>query len=56
LKLRSDESLSNLAFNFNLRHYSEEAQRQLADEQVRSSIAFGALEAGAYTRPLFSST
>ena len=47
LKLKYDEPLSNFAFNFNLRPYAS-----------GKSVCYNApvLEAGAYTRPLFSST
>jgi hypothetical protein len=51
LKLQSDELLSNLDFNFNLRRYSK--VQPLSGEDLSAP---GALEAGAYTRPLFSST
>jgi hypothetical protein len=51
LKLKFDDPLPNFAFKFNLRRYNE----------VMSFHACGAnvgdmYEAGAYTRPLFSST
>jgi hypothetical protein len=41
LKLQYDEPLSNFAFNFDLRHYTEEEKKRKAAE----------MEAGAYTPP-----
>jgi hypothetical protein len=48
LKLEFDVLLSNFAFKLNLRRYTK--VQQLARVWARR------LEAGAYTRPLFSST
>ena len=49
LKLKYDEPLSNFAFKFNLRHYNEwDEEKQANKVQL--------YRAGAYTRPLFSST
>jgi hypothetical protein len=61
LKLRYDIPLSNCAFKFNLRHY------RMALTMGGAPVCLGggreccdakrsALEAGAYTRPLFGST
>jgi len=62
LKLEFAEQLSNLAFNFNLRRYSEE-NLKLAMEEKRLGMELEAarevepmLEAGAYTRYHFRST
>jgi hypothetical protein len=61
LTLEYDEVLSTFAFNFNLRRYMK-AQVEAADEakagvQTQLSQATAEkLEAGAYTRPLLSST
>jgi hypothetical protein len=44
LKLVRDDPLTNFAFKFNLRRYNEVAHPQDVNQ------------AGAYTRPLFSST
>ena len=46
LKLKYGKLLSSFAFRFNLRRYTEGVLRFCCDE----------LQAGAYTRPLFSST
>jgi hypothetical protein len=48
LELQYDERLSSFAFNLNLRHYKKGA----ADTDMHSRHYW----AGAYTRPLFSST
>jgi hypothetical protein len=55
LKLESDEVLSTYAFKFNLRRYNteEEEQQQEESDGGGDSDQSGA---GAYTRPLFSST
>ena len=45
LKLNHDKLLSRLAFNFNLRRYT-----------MAERFGMEGLKAGAYTRPLFSST
>jgi len=75
LKLKYDQLLSNLAFNFNLRRYIKGLELSV-DEALavwRSQFSYGrmadfmrehtyhvrhtyGLEAGAYTRPLSSST
>ena len=47
LKLEDDEPLSNVAFNCNLRRYTE---------GVTEMITMFNVTAGAYTRPLLSST
>jgi hypothetical protein len=54
LKLKHDEPLSNVAFNFNLRRYTVGWARRRVHQYATSLRA--ACEAGAYTRPLFSST
>jgi hypothetical protein len=51
LKLSYDGLLSNLAFNFNLRHYSL-AGLLTAGDFTNKDVYL----AGAYTRPSFSST
>ena len=59
LRLRYCESLLYSAFNFNLRRYSEAAAHERAPGVVwrRQGRGCGAVaEAGAYTRPLLSST
>jgi hypothetical protein len=54
LQLKRDILLSTSAFNFKLRRYIQEAE---AVEQLPDAAAADAdAEAGAYTRPLFSST
>jgi hypothetical protein len=56
LKLKYDEPHPNCAFNFNLRRYTKSKKAALADPlEVRAKMA-AAIIAGAYTRPLFSST
>jgi len=54
LKLEHENLLSNFAFNFNLRRYNEEDEEKEANkfQLYREKEA----EAGAYTRPLLSST
>jgi len=49
MKLEYDKRLSDFAFNFDLRHYITRF------ESLRSVVVCF-IEAGAYTRPLFSST
>jgi len=64
LKLKCGESLSNFAFNFNLRRYITETGAGVAAraaeraEAHRVSVAAAATtsKVGSYTRPLFSST
>jgi len=62
-----NEPLSNFAFNFNVRRYTAGTDSAIVGDPVSltaltggfRSIAFdsfGTLRAGAYTRPLFSST
>ena len=55
LKLKCDEVLSNLAFNFNLRHYIlvENGTFHMAAQHAGYGLN---TKAGAYTRPLLSST
>ena len=49
VKQKYHRLLSNFSFKFNLRHYSMvSAEREYTDDVVR--------QAGAHTRPLFSST
>jgi hypothetical protein len=52
LKLKHDKLLSSFAFNCNLRRYTKDATKS------KGGPVFAALraEAGAYTRPRFSST
>jgi hypothetical protein len=60
--LNYDEPLSNFAFKFNLRRYSlcnDSSLTYSGDKHVYEKIGEStevALRAGAYTRPLFSST
>jgi hypothetical protein len=49
--LKHDELLSRFYFNFNLRRYNVAALRRLVKNHIDINQA-----AGAYTRPLFSST
>ena len=60
LKLRCDEVLSSFAFKFSLRRYTKEAGKAFDDkkfgEKTRLYDGAEALEAGANTRSLFSST
>jgi hypothetical protein len=62
LRLTYEEPLSNFAFNFNLRRYNKErgvmeaAAAAVAPECAVAEAACTEAEAGAYTRPLFSST
>ena len=54
LKLTYDGLLSSFAFNFNLRHYLVVG---VVEHQMRKvELKMRYFEAGAYTRPLFSST
>ena len=55
LKLNCDEPLSSFGFNFNLRRYIEESA---GGDACRDAVmdAHDTCSAGAYTRPLFSST
>jgi len=55
LKLKYDEPLSNFAFNFNLRHYYAVSGSIPAIDKL-AEIAKPEFKAGAYTRPLSSST
>ena len=52
LQLKYEELLSNFGFKFNLRRYSKMAK----ETEVESLYFLGEMQAGAYTRPLFSST
>ena len=54
LKLKCDILLSNLAFKFNVRRYTPDLAHAMA--ALMPPDAGAALKAGAYTRPLFSST
>jgi len=59
LKLKCDVLLSTLAFKINLRRYMEDRRIRDADEGVTREAAernAGTLGAGAYPRPLLSST
>jgi hypothetical protein len=68
LKLKYDDPLSNFAFKFNLRRYNKDPRcvgllDTSADPPTFSTVAIsttitdsGMFEAGAYTRPLSSST
>ena len=59
LTLKCDESLSNFAFNFNLRHYSKDAGVAAGRMERRvliSANVTAVLEVGTYTRSLLSST
>jgi hypothetical protein len=55
LKPQYHETLSNFAFNFNLRRYNLEAVLWLGERMIHWGED-RTLVAGAYTRPLFSST
>ena len=59
VKLKYNKLLSNFAFRFNLSHYTKLAVVEPTDK-AEFNQAFddfnAALEAGAYTRPQFSST
>jgi hypothetical protein len=52
--LKYAELLSNFAFNVNLRRYNKAGRAVTA--AVASRLRAELLQAGAYTRPLFSST
>jgi len=59
--VKSDELLSNFAFNVKLRRYNQVGkdtakQGEMAAECAAIEEEVPALEAGAYTRPLFCST
>jgi hypothetical protein len=61
LKLQYDETLSDFAFKFNLRRSTEvqvigESRVVLQDIKSSDPYITGAFTAGAYTRPLLSST
>jgi hypothetical protein len=64
LELIYHESLSNAAFNFNLRRYIMDASRYQAEAEkhgersgrLAAQASAAVTEAGAYTRPLFRST
>ena len=57
LKLKYDILLSNFAFKFNLRRYTkEEEERRRKDLAAAVEHERGEMEAGAYSRPLSSST
>ena len=52
LNLKCDETLSKFAFNFKLRRYNESSMLDLP----LCAALLDAVRAGAYTRPLLSST
>ena len=57
LKLKCVRLLSTFAFKLNLRRYSQATQVGGAGElAVMSEDTAGMVQAGAYTRPLFTST
>ena len=59
LKLKYDEALSNVGFNFNLRRYTKETfdpKGCSSDDYYDVLASAQRREAGAYTRPLLSST
>jgi len=59
LKLSCNESLSNFAFEFNLHHYNKDDRTRLYESMYQLEYSPGEdiiKQAGAYTRPLFSST
>jgi len=60
LKLEHEKLHSNFAFNFNLRRYSEDDALCGVKDRIGKMLARGlhpdTPEAGAYTRPLISST
>ena len=56
MKLQYGEPLSNFAFNFNLRCYNEAKRDAEKDAEEASRAKLMVEVAGAYTRPLFSST
>jgi hypothetical protein len=56
LKLKCDEPLSSVAFNFNLSRYMEDPYAEPVDIFATPPEGLELVEAGAYTRPLFSST
>jgi len=51
-KAPSDELFSIFAFKFNLRHYIQ----ALKGEEIKAKIKAFTTKAGAYTRPLLTST
>jgi len=58
LKLYYEEPASNFAFKFKLRRYIKAAEDAVAAAEAANAAVKAAegIEAGAYTRPLFSST
>ena len=56
LKLKFDKLLSSFAYNFNLRHFTKENGCRWNEWTCARAARGGHLEAGAYTRPLSSST
>jgi len=56
LKLEYDEPLSNFAFNSNLRRFIKEPSFDGAFLDMHLGMNGQTMEAGAYSRPLFSST
>ena len=56
LKLKYDEPLSNLAFKFNLRRHSQVGMMMNTNKSRAGRGGISTSAAGAYTRPLLSST
>jgi hypothetical protein len=56
LKLNYDALLSTVALNFKLRHYNPVPELLTEEELQGHSSDVQHTEAGAYSRPLFSST
>ena len=56
LKLKHDELLSTYAFDFNLRRYTMAVPVVADVAEMFKAVDGGAMAAGAYTRPLLSST
>jgi hypothetical protein len=59
LKHKRDEPISNLAFKFNLRHFNLVpllGKSSAHDVDKMAQLAALGVEAGAYTRPPFSTT
>jgi hypothetical protein len=56
LKVEYHKLLSTVAFKLNLRRFIEEAAKMRSTQEAALRANQQAVEAGAYTRPLFSST